>query len=106
MLLKEARACRHRERRIQSREFHVGEHGETRGRLATVRNALVRTVELVAGFGLNGQSLCAESALLPIAHYRYARKAPDNYATHGQYSAEREEIRRWLASSLLKTSGI
>lgn len=71
-----------------------------------VRNALVRTVELVASFGFNGQNLRAESALLPIAYYLYARNAPDNYVTHGQYATDREIIRRWLASSLLKASGI
>lgn len=71
-----------------------------------IRNALVRTVELVASFGLNGQTLRADSALLPIAYYLYARSVPDNYVTHGQYAADRETIRRWLACSLLKASGI
>jgi len=73
---------------------------------SAIRNALVRTVELVASFGLNGQTLRADSALLPIAYYLYARSAADNYVTHGQYAADRETIRRWLACSLLKASGI
>jgi hypothetical protein len=73
---------------------------------SAIRNALVRTVELVASFGLNGQTLRADSALLPIAYYLYARSAADNYVTHGQYAADRERIRRWLACSLLKASGI
>jgi hypothetical protein len=73
---------------------------------SAIRRALVRTVELVASFGLNGQTLRADSALLPIAYYLYARSAADNYVTHGQYAADRETIRRWLACSLLKTSGI
>lgn len=38
------------------------------------RSALVRTVEL-ASFGLNGQTLLADSALLPIAYYLHRRKA-------------------------------
>lgn len=71
-----------------------------------VRSALVRTVELIAGFGFNGQSLRAESALLPIAYYLYARQAPDNYVTHSQYAADRATIRQWLVCSLLKASGI
>jgi hypothetical protein len=71
-----------------------------------IRRALVRTVELAASFGLNGQTLRADSALLPIAYYLYSSKVPDNYVTHGQFSADRETIRQWLVRSLLKASGI
>src|SRR5204863_7367845 len=46
-----------------------------------IRAALVRTVQLAASFGLNGQTLRADSALLPIAYYLYSRQAPENYAT-------------------------
>jgi hypothetical protein len=71
-----------------------------------IRSALVRTVELAANFGLNGQTLRADSALLPIAYYLYQREAPANYVTHGQFAADRETIRGWLIRSLLKSSGI
>ena len=71
-----------------------------------IRAALVRTVELAANFGLNGQTLRADSALLPIAYYLYQREAPANYVTHGQFAADRETIRSWLIRSLLKASGI
>jgi hypothetical protein len=71
-----------------------------------IRAALVRTVELAATFGLNGQTLRADSALLPIAYYLYRQKAPDNYVTHSKFAAGRETIRDWLIRSLLKASGI
>jgi hypothetical protein len=71
-----------------------------------IRSALVRTVELAANFGLNGQTLRADSALLPIAYYLYKREAPANYVTHGQFAVDRETIRSWLIRSLLKASGI
>ena len=71
-----------------------------------IRAALVRTVELAASFGLNGQTLRADSALLPIAYYLYRRNAPANYASHSQFAADREAIRGWLIRSLLKSSGI
>jgi hypothetical protein len=71
-----------------------------------IRNALVRTVELAASFGLNGQTLRADSALLPIAYYLYSRQVSENYVTHGKYAADRETIRQWLVRSLLKASGI
>lgn len=71
-----------------------------------IRSALLRTVELAASFGMNGQTLRADSALLPIAYYLYHRKAPANYVTAGQFAADRETIRQWLTRSLLKASGI
>ncbi|MCK1284101.1 DUF262 domain-containing protein [Bradyrhizobium sp. 44] len=85
----------------------------TRANMATleanwpaIRTALVRTVELAASFGLNGQTLRADSALLPVAYYLYSRSAPENYVTHGQFANDRETIRQWLVRSLLKASGI
>lgn len=71
-----------------------------------IRTALVQTVELAATFGFNGQSLRADSALLPIAYYLYRRSAPANYVTHSQFRDDREAIRGWLVRSLLKASGI
>lgn len=71
-----------------------------------IRSALIRTVELAASFGLNGQTLRADSALLPIAYYLYLREAPANFGTHSQFAEDRESIRTWLIRSLLKSSGI
>ena len=71
-----------------------------------VRSALVRTIELAASFGLNGQSLRADSALLPIAYYLYRRSAPHNYVTHSSFASDRLAIRDWLFRSIIKASGI
>lgn len=71
-----------------------------------IRNALIRTVELVASFGFNGRTLRADSALLPIAYYLLTRKAPGNYVTHTSFQADRKAIQLWLIRSLLKASGI
>ena len=71
-----------------------------------IRAALLRTVELAASFGFNGQTLRADSALLPIAYYLYRQSAPANYVTHTQFATDREAIRGWLVRSLLKASGI
>lgn len=76
------------------------------GQWQEIRTALVRAVDLTASFGFNGQTLRADSALLPIAYYLYARSVPDNYVTHSQFATDRERIRKWLACSLLKASGI
>lgn len=71
-----------------------------------IRAALVRTVELVSNFGLNGQTLRADSALLPIAYYLYQRSAPANYVTHSQFADDRKAIQSWLVRSIIKASGI
>ncbi|TIX17089.1 MAG: DUF262 domain-containing protein [Mesorhizobium sp.] len=71
-----------------------------------IRAALVRTVELAASFGLNGQTLRADSSLLPIAYYLYKRGAPSNYVTHSQFAEDRSAIRGWLVRSIVKASGI
>ncbi|NEI57970.1 DUF262 domain-containing protein [Rhizobium leguminosarum] len=71
-----------------------------------IRSALVRTVELAATFGLNGQTLRADSALLPIAYYLYKKNAPANYCTHSSYAGDRDVIRGWLMRSIVKASGI
>ncbi len=72
----------------------------------SIRTSLLRTVELAASFGLNGQTLRADSALLPIAYYIYRRDVPANYVTHGQFASDRKSIQYWLVCSLLKASGI
>ena len=76
------------------------------GNWPLVRSALVRTIELAASFGLNGQSLRADSALLPIAYYLYRRSAPPNYVTHSSFASDRLAIRDWLFRSIVKASGI
>jgi hypothetical protein len=71
-----------------------------------IDRALRQTVALVDSFGLSGQTLRADSALLPIAYYLHHRNAPDNYVTHSSFAPDREAIRFWLVRSLLKSSGI
>lgn len=46
---------------------------------ANVRRATILTVELAASFGLAEQTLRADSALLPIAHYIFKREPPENW---------------------------
>lgn len=72
----------------------------------SIRNALLRTVELAASFGMSQQTLRADSALLPIAYYLHRRGAAANYVVSSHYAKDRDAIRQWLVRSLLKTSGI
>lgn len=71
-----------------------------------IRAALLRTAELVSGFGFSAQTLRADSALLPIAYYLYKRGLGDAYLTATAHAADRRVVRDWLVRSFLKPSGI
>lgn len=67
-----------------------------------ISDALVETVQLVTGFGFDGSSLQASSALLPISYYIYRLGAPTDFDAGSRYEPEREAIRGWLVRSVLK----
>jgi len=71
-----------------------------------IRDALILCVQLVASFGFDGQTLRADSALLPIAYYLHKWKRGGSYLTSTKYGDDREVIRQWLVRSFLKASGI
>ena len=70
-----------------------------------VERALRLTVQLVSNFGFSGQTLSADSALLPVAYYIFSRELTESYLDAHQYADDRKSVRRWLVTSLLK-SGI
>lgn len=71
-----------------------------------IREALLLSVRLLASFGFNSQNLRADSALLPIAYYLFARLPGEGYLSRVEYAQDRENVRTWLVRSLLKASGI
>ncbi|UQG60890.1 DUF262 domain-containing protein [Marinobacter sp. M3C] len=71
-----------------------------------IRNALLLATELLATFGFNSQNLRADSVILPIAYYLYARKLDGGYLSRSEFAKDRESLRQWLIKSLLKASGI
>ncbi|WP_095181953.1 DUF262 domain-containing protein [Pseudomonas sp. Irchel 3F6] len=71
-----------------------------------IREALLLSVRLLACFGFNSQNLRADSALLPIAYYLFARQPGEGYLSRVEYAPDRENVRKWLIRSLLKASGI
>ena len=71
-----------------------------------IRAALVETVQVVTNFGFNGNSIRANSAMLPVAYYIYRIGAPTDFDSHDRYKSNREAIRGWLIRSILKASGI
>ncbi|MCP4006628.1 MAG: DUF262 domain-containing protein, partial [bacterium] len=70
-----------------------------------IRRALVLTVELMSSYGFTGQTLRADSAILPIAYYLFRQRPKSSYVTHNRYAEDRDRIRQWVVRSLVK-SGI
>ncbi|MBY5834886.1 DUF262 domain-containing protein [Rhizobium leguminosarum] len=71
-----------------------------------IHDAMLLAVQLLAAYGFNSQNLRAESSILPIAYYLYARKVDGTYLLRAEFTSDREAIRLWLIRSVLKPSGI
>jgi uncharacterized protein DUF262/uncharacterized protein DUF1524 len=71
-----------------------------------IKEALNLTVELISSFGFTGQTLRADSSILPIAYYLYQLSPGDNYISHSKYETDRQLIKEWFIRGLLKSSGI
>lgn len=71
-----------------------------------VKSSLVLAVRLISQFGFSGDTLRADSAVLPIAYYLSVRKYRDNYLNSRRFAADRDAIYEWLVHSTLKASGI
>lgn len=67
-----------------------------------IREYLLRTAKLLADFGLQVDTLVANSVAIPLAFFLFRRKATDAYLTASAFKTEREEVRRWVLRSLLK----
>lgn len=70
-----------------------------------IAKALHLAVRLASEFGFSGQTLSADSALLPIAYSLHQRGLDESYLTASKWRDDREAIKGWLIRSLLK-SGI
>ena len=70
-----------------------------------IKRALTLTAQLISYFGFTGHSLTAHNAILPIAYYLYTTNQGESFLTHSRFDQDRNAIREWLMTSLLK-SGI
>lgn len=68
----------------------------------SIKDALRLAVMLVDQFGYNDRSLIATSAVIPIAYYLMNRDAGEEYLVRQTYKQDRENIRKWLATILLR----
>ena len=67
-----------------------------------IKNSLTTAVHLISSFGFDARRLTANNAIIPIAYYLKSAKAPSNYVTHSSYKEDRDNVRQWLTTILLK----
>lgn len=67
-----------------------------------IKCAIRQTVSLVSSFGYSGETLSSNSALIPIAYYLLRKGIPDNFVYSSKYKEDRDKIKKWLISALLK----
>jgi hypothetical protein len=62
----------------------------------------VETIELVKDFGYVERTLTSKNALLPLIHYLFISKKIKQFTTKVAYKEDREMIKRWFHTVLLK----
>jgi uncharacterized protein with ParB-like and HNH nuclease domain len=69
-----------------------------------ITDAIQLTVNLIAAFGYNRDTLVSNNALIPIAYYLLKQGSPHSFAnsTHSKVKEDRNKIQKWLIASLLK----
>jgi uncharacterized protein with ParB-like and HNH nuclease domain len=67
-----------------------------------IRNSILSLFDLAKSYGLTDYTLTSYNATLPILYYLYHRDIYEDFATKKCYETERESIRHWLFSILLR----
>jgi len=67
-----------------------------------ITTAIKLAVELVSNFGYNYQTLTSTNAIIPISYYLLKKNAPSNFILSSAYKQDREDIKKWLTTSLIK----
>ncbi|KAF1304303.1 DUF262 domain-containing protein [Candidatus Enterococcus willemsii] len=66
------------------------------------KQALRISVELLYSFGFTGETLTANSVLIPIVYYLYKIDVPSNYIEADRYMSDRNKIKYFVQIALLK----
>ncbi len=68
----------------------------------SITKALRIAVGLISSYGYNDQNLTSTNAVIPLAYYILRIGNPDNFVMSSNYSEDRTNIKKWLATSLIK----
>lgn len=67
-----------------------------------IAESILATFDLINGFGFTNESLTSKNALLPIIYWVHHKNIAKEIATKTKWKNDRQSIRRWLHSMLLK----
>ncbi len=67
-----------------------------------IRNSILNLYDLLKTFGLTDYTLTTNNATLPILYYIYHRNIFTDFATKTAYKDDREIIKKWLLSILVR----
>lgn len=67
-----------------------------------ISSALKLAVNLVASFGRTGHTFASINSVIPIAYYVLKRRLYPPFVHSEDFQADRETIRIWLATSLMR----
>lgn len=82
--------------------FSISNAKEFKENWKDIRAAIIETLELISDFGYVERTLTSKNALLPIIHYLFISKRMKQFSTKVEYKADRELIKRWFHTVLLK----
>lgn len=67
-----------------------------------IRNSILSLFDLIKTFGLTDYTLTTNNATLPILYYLYHKNIYEDYSTKKMYEDDRNAIRKWLYSILIR----
>jgi uncharacterized protein with ParB-like and HNH nuclease domain len=67
-----------------------------------IRNSILSVFDLIKTFGLTDYTLTTNNATLPILYYIYHRNIFTDFSTKVAYKGEREIIKKWLLTILIR----
>lgn len=67
-----------------------------------ITKAIKLTVNLIAAYGYNRDTLTSNNALIPIAYYLLKKDLPQNFVQSSRHQEDRDKIHKWLTIALLK----
>ena len=88
--------------RFSVENFNAGNMATIEQKWSDIKEALRIAVMLVDQFGYSDRSLIAANALIPIAYYLMKRGLGEDYLGRQSFRTDRETVRKWLATVLLR----
>jgi uncharacterized protein with ParB-like and HNH nuclease domain len=82
--------------------FSLANAKEFKDNWTEIRQSIVEALELIKDFGYVERTLTSKNALLPIIHYLYISGKSKDFTTKVAYKEDRELIKRWFHTVLLK----